>query len=127
MNIKDTLEEATASIFDRARDTTDSLVDRIGSESRHLGEQALGRVTTSLENLSEAALAKMSLVTQRTARRRTFYGVLIGIFAGFILGRIFMRARNARAISFESSAYRPDRESESTNGASADVAKSVPE
>lgn len=103
MSIRSTLEDRAAGfvtmaspVAERVRDTADDLIDRIGAESRQLGERVGDRVSTRLENLPEAALKRLDLVTTRQARRRTILGVLAGVAVGAILVRLFTGEDGAR-------------------------------
>lgn len=97
MSIRKTLEN-TASDFvnnmavpaaERMRVTADDLIDRIGSESRQIGERVGDKVSTRLDHLPEAALDRLNLVTVARARRRTVMGLLLGIVIGAVLMRVF--------------------------------------
>lgn len=103
MNMRKTLEDTATGIAsmagpfaDRMRDTADDLIDRIGTESRHLSEKAIDRVGDRLEHLPEAALDRLNLVTARRARRRTIMGLLVGLVLGAVLVQLFSGAEGER-------------------------------
>jgi|GEM_PF-1496228 len=97
MRFRDTLEDGAADfasqivspLVEKVRDTADSLIDRIGSESREIGERVGDNLAARVENLSETALAKLNLVPVGRARMRTWQGLLGGMVIGAILARLF--------------------------------------
>lgn len=100
MSIKQTIE-GTASDFmsnmavpvaEKVRDTADEWIDRIGTESRQIGE----RLGAQLEHMPEAALARLNLVSARKARRNTVLGVVAGVVAGALVVKLFTGEEGAR-------------------------------
>lgn len=103
MNMRKTLEDTATNFASmagpfagRVRDTADDLIDRIGTESRHLSEKAIDRVGERLEHLPEAALDRLNLVTARRARRRTIMGLLVGLILGAVLVQLFSGSEGER-------------------------------
>lgn len=104
MSIRQTLEDTTSDfvsnvaipVAERVRDSADDLIDRIGAESRQLGEKVGSRVSAQLEQLPETALKRLDLVTARRARRRTILGVLAGFVLGALVVRLFTGEDGAR-------------------------------
>lgn len=76
-------------VAERAWHTADDLMDRLGEESRHLGEKVGERLSTQVEQLPEATLKRLNLVSARKARRKTIWGVIIGAMLGAVLVKLF--------------------------------------
>lgn len=88
MNIRDTLEKATESIGAQMRGTADNLIEKIGSESRQLGEKVGDSIVARVGDLSDTALARLNLVSKQRARQQTMMGVLAGFFIGVVIARM---------------------------------------
>jgi hypothetical protein len=91
MNIKDTLGKVGDSIGSQARGAATELLEKVGNESRDLGERIGDRVVARITDLSDSALKRMGLLTKRRSRRGTLLGVLMGIVLGAIAIRILGR------------------------------------
>lgn len=89
MRFRDTFERTTERIGAQVRDTADDLIDKIGSESQKLGEKVGDSIVARVNDLSDTALARLNLVTERRARQRMMAGAATGIFLGFLLARFF--------------------------------------
>lgn len=96
MRIRDTLERTTENIGAQVRDTADSLIDKLGNESQKLGEKVGDSIVARVNDLSDTALARLNLVTERKARQRMMAGAATGIFIGFVLARLFGGESGAR-------------------------------
>ncbi len=89
MRFRDTFERTTERIGAQVRDTADDLIDKLGSESQKLGEKVGDSIVARVNDLSDSALARLNLVTERRARQRMMAGAATGIFLGFLLARFF--------------------------------------
>lgn len=74
---------------ERARHTADEVIDRLGEESRNLGERMGERLGSQLEQLPESTLKRFNLVPARKARSKMIWGMLIGMVLGAVLVRLF--------------------------------------
>lgn len=83
-------------VAERARHTADDWMERLGEESRHLGERMGERLSAQLEQVPEATLKRFNLVPARRARRRMIWGMLLGMVLGAVLVRLFMGEEGER-------------------------------
>lgn len=88
----DFVSQVAVPVAEKVREGADDLLDRIGTESRHLGE----RLTAQVEHVPEATLSRLNLVTAARSRRRTVFGVIIGLVIGATLVRLFSGEEGAR-------------------------------
>lgn len=103
MRFRDTLEDGAdfaaqivTPLAEKVRDTADSLIDRIGSESREIGDRVGDNLAARVGNLSETTLAKLNLVPAGRARMRTWQGLLGGMVIGALFARLFSGEAGAR-------------------------------
>ena len=92
--MEDTASDFAARVMapaaERVRDKADDLLDRLGNESRDV----LDRVSTRIETLPAEALAKMSLVPMRQARRQKVMFAVGGLLLGLVIARALWGERN---------------------------------
>lgn len=105
MSILKTIEDTAAELrtqmgpaAEKARHTADEWIDRLGEESRYLGEKMSERLSTQLAQVPDATLKKLNLVSRRKARRKMFWGLLIGLVAGALLVRLFAGEEGERRL-----------------------------
>lgn len=104
MSILKTLEATAADLktqmgpmAGRMRDTADELMDRLGTESRQLGEMMGERLAAQLEQVPETALKRMSLVPAKKSRRR----MILGLIFGLVIGAVAMAVLNKQKANAE--------------------------
>lgn len=96
MSILKTLEDTATDfmtqmgpVAEKARHQADEFIDRLGEESRHLGERMSERLSAQMEQMPEATLKRFNLVSARKARRKMMWGMLIGMILGAIVVKVF--------------------------------------
>lgn len=80
---------------EKVRHTADDLIDKLGSDARHLGERVGEKARAQLAELPDAALKRLDLVTAKKDRRRTILGVLAGVGMGALLAYFFNSDKGA--------------------------------
>lgn len=78
----------------RVREGADELFERIGSESRQLGEMMSDRVGAQLEQLPEATLKRLNVVPARKSRRRMILAMLLGMVVGAVVMKVLSNSRD---------------------------------
>lgn len=88
----DFVSSVAAPVAEQLRDAAEDFIERVGTGSRELG----ARVGSQVEHLPEAALQRLGLVTAAKARRRTVFGLLVGLVIGAVVVRLFTGEEGAR-------------------------------
>lgn len=86
------LMEQMAPVAGKMKSGADDLFDKLGTESRHIGEIVVERVGEQMEQLPDAALKRLNLVTVRKSRSRMIWAMLIGLILGAALMKAFSRS-----------------------------------
>lgn len=99
MSLRNTLESTAGDIAEKVRDSADDWMEKIGAESRHLGQIVGERVSERVEDLPSATLKRLNLITTSRARRRIIFGVIIGLVAGAVIANRLATDRRHAVIS----------------------------
>lgn len=98
MNVLKTLGATATGLMDqmspvaeKMKEGADELFDKLGTESRHVGEMLVERFGEQMDQLPDATLKRLNLVTARKARRRTFWAMVIGLVVGAVLMKALSR------------------------------------
>jgi hypothetical protein len=83
-------------VGERVRDTADEMIEYLGTESRQLGEKMGERLSAQLEQVPEATLKRLNLVTTSKSRRRTILAMLIGLVLGAAVMKLVMDQQDRR-------------------------------
>ncbi|HEX2154899.1 MAG TPA: hypothetical protein VHL52_13105 [Acidimicrobiia bacterium] len=83
-------------VGERVRDTADEVIEYLGTESRQLGEKMGERLSAQLEQVPEATLKRLNLVTTSKSRRRTILATLIGLVLGAAVMKLVMDQQDRR-------------------------------
>lgn len=79
------LLDSMAPVAEKVKHSADDLVDMLGSEGRQLGEMAVERVGSQLEQLPDKTLKRLKLVPRRRSRRNVMLAALLGLIVGAIV------------------------------------------
>lgn len=103
MSILKTIEGTASNLLsqvgpvgERVRDTADEMIEYLGTESRQLGEKMGERLSAQLEQVPEATLKRLNLVTTSKSRRRTILAMLIGLVLGAAVMKLVMDQQDRR-------------------------------
>lgn len=88
------LMDQMSPVAEKVKEGADDLLDKLGAESRHLGEAMVERFGEQMEQLPDATLKRLNLVTARKSRRRMIWAMLIGLVVGAVLVKAFNRQRD---------------------------------
>ena len=88
------LMDQMSPVAEKVKEGADDLLDKLGTESRHLGEAMVERFGEQMEQLPDATLKRLNLVTARKSRRRMIWAMLIGLVVGAVLVKAFNRQRD---------------------------------
>ena len=98
MNVLKTLGATAVGLMDqmspvaeKVKEGADDLLEKLGTESRQLGELMVERFGEQMEQLPDATLKRLNLVTARKSRRRMIWAMLIGLVVGAALVKAISR------------------------------------